>query len=583
MIEIKFDSSCKEACAFGLTQWDRGQKLKILWDDMPEKFQVHFSSRGSSEAVVAEAKGESGQAIVDIPDALLKSSADIFTWLYISESLKVGESIKRGVLYVRPRAKPHTAIDDLEKSQQEILEDILAKINENVNHIKADGTESEYFPEYVKNQALEVAEKVIEYSNENTVTFLAASDAHYKKGDYNSETAVRHMAQAMKLIAQSCPVDFSVYLGDMTAGGADKDTADAISEMMSVNSALHMAECNIDTLRCSGSEDSLCKAYYRNGGTISSQVLFNLIYKWNDAVFSESDRVRGYCYKDIAKEKLRVICLNTSDTHGKKLLPSSETAVMSIAQLQWLCRALDLSDKSDRSEWRIILLGHHPLDMTDKFTLALDVIEAYAKGEAIDVITSSGDKLAYDFAGKNGAVILGQFHGHLHNYRVRFITEKNIPVVAIPNAGFYDNNFYKGSSYSNAENTAYGDEKTYNKTVNTATDTAFCVIVLDKLTGEIHAVHYGAGVDRTITGTDIWEDSGTDSDGDGDGDEGGDNTSGGSTEGGNGNDGGDDSGNSGDEGGSDITYVYTNLVPTSMTAIVERVILMITQSTRQVL
>ena len=533
MTEITFDNSKKEACAFGLTQWDKGQKLKILWEDMPESFQVHFSSRGSSEAVVAEAKGESGQAIVDIPDALLKSSADIFAWLYISESLKVGESIKRGVLYVRPRAKPHTAIDDLEKSQQEILEDILTEINENVNHIKINGTESEYFPEYVKNQALEVAEKVIEYSNENTVTFLAASDAHYKKGDYNSKTAVRHMAQAMKLIAQSCPVDFSVYLGDMTAGGADKDTADAISEMMSVNSALHMAECNIDTLRCSGSEDSLCKAYYRNGGTISSQVLFNLIYKWNDAVFSESDRVRGYCYKDIAKEKLRVICLNTSDTHGKKLLPSSETAVMSIAQLQWLCRALDLSDKSDRSEWRIILLGHHPLDMTDKFTLALDVIEAYAKGEAIDVITSSGDKLAYDFAGKNGAVILGQFHGHLHNYRVRFITEKNIPVVAIPNAGFYDNNFYKGSSYSNAENTAYGDETTYNKTVNTATDTAFCVIVLDKLTGEIHAVHYGAGVDRTITGTDIWEDSGTDSGDDGNGDDGGDNTSGGGTEGGN--------------------------------------------------
>lgn len=562
MIEIIFDNSCKEASAFGLTQWDKGQKLKIIWEDMPEKFQVHFSSRGSSEAIVTEAIAQAGEAIVDIPDALLKNSADIFVWIYIGNGIKVGESTKRGVLYVRPRAKPHTAIDDLEKTQQEVLESILGEINDNISHIKENGTESEYFPDYVKNQAKAVAKKVIECCNENTVVFLAASDAHLKNADYNSETAIRHMSQAMKLIAQSCPVDFSVYLGDMTSGGSDKATTDALSEMMNVNSALHTANCNLPSLRCTGSEDSLCKAYYRNGGSISSDTLYNLIFKWNkDVVYPENDKVRGYCYKDFKNEKLRVICLNTSDTHTKKLLPSSETATMSINQLQWLCETLDLSDKADGGEWRIVLLGHHPLDMIDKFPLALQVIEAYAMGESIDLATSQGESLAYNFAGKNGAVILGQFHGHLHNYRVRFITEKNIPLVAIPNAGYYDNNFYKSSSYTNAENDAYGDEKTYNKTENSETDTAFCVIVLDKATGVINAVHYGAGVDRSIVGTDIWEDSGTDSDENGsEGDENGSGTGSGGDNEGTGGDNGDD--NTGD----DITYVYTNMVPLSVTA-----------------
>ena len=63
MIEVTFSSSTKEASAFGLTQWDKGQKLKIVWADLPEEFQVHFSSRSSQEAIVAEARGQSSIAL----------------------------------------------------------------------------------------------------------------------------------------------------------------------------------------------------------------------------------------------------------------------------------------------------------------------------------------------------------------------------------------------------------------------------------------------------------------------------------------------------------------------------------------
>ena len=45
MIEITFDNSVKEVSAFGLTQWDKGQKLRILWQDMPESWGLWASLR----------------------------------------------------------------------------------------------------------------------------------------------------------------------------------------------------------------------------------------------------------------------------------------------------------------------------------------------------------------------------------------------------------------------------------------------------------------------------------------------------------------------------------------------------------
>ena len=539
MIEILFDNSRKEASAFGLTQWDKGQKLKILWDEMPEKMQVHFASRNSDEAIVTSAEIKEGFAEVEIPDVLLQKSDDIFLWLYAVEGSSVGETVKKGVLYVRPRPKPHTAVDDLEKSQQEILEDILNGIEENLKYIKENGNDLEYVPDYVSDQAQSLAKKVVSVSNENTVSFIAVSDAHLKEGDYNSEKALKHMSQAVKIITESCPIDFIAYLGDMTSGGSDKAITDAVSEIMSVNTAISSAKSDVPTFRFTGAEDCLNKALFRNGDIIDANELYSLIGKWNkDAECPYEDKARGYFYKDFENDKLRVICLNTSEIYGKTLVPTSSAAFMSENQLNWLCQSLDLSAKSDNAEWKIILLGHHPLDMIDRFPIALEILEAYVQSKSINVASSGGESVAYDFTGRNSAKIIGQFHGYLHNYRVKHITSENIPLIAIPNAGYYDNNYYADSSYTNAENNAYADAQTFDKTANSGEDTAFCVVVADKNTGKISALHYGAGIDREIVKN--ADDSGSSGDGE--------NTGGGNeNQGGNNTDG----------------APYTNLVPYS--------------------
>ena len=436
---------------------------------------------------------------------------------------------------------------------------------------------------------------------ENSLVFIAASDAHFKTGDHNSETGLRHLSQAMRLIAESYPIDFGAYLGDMTSAGTDISIADGKREIMKVRSALFPTLHTMPSFICSGTEDYLLASYNRNGRCISQAELYNLTARDNrDVTVDEEHKKRGFFYKDLNAQKVRVICLNTSDTYGENLNRESETAVMKPSQLQWLCESLDLSDKADASEWGIILLGHHPLTMINKFTVAVSILDAYCKGNAIELAAQTGEIISYDFSGKNKAKILGQFHGHLHNYKVNFITDSKIPVVAIPNASFYNNNFYSADRYTQAENLTYSEDITYNKSVNTVNDTAFCVVVIDKASGRIHALHYGSGVDRYINGTTVNEDSPSSGDtetddGNDDSDKpGGDDGTGnsGNTDGGNtGNsgsgDGGDsgntDSGEEGDDntgGGNtgegntdgdtpdspDDEVSYTNLVPTSITA-----------------
>lgn len=506
MIEITFDNSVKEVSAFGLTQWDKGQKLKILWADMPEEFQVHFSSRGSQEAVVVEAKGQSGEAVVDIPDILLKNSADIFAWIYLVDGGQTGESVKRAVLYVRPRAKPHTTIDDLKPSQKDLLEGILIDVNDKIDHLKENGTDSTFVPDYVTDQVNEILKKATELVNENSVVFLAASDVNHKAGDYYNEIALKHMSQAMEIIAESFPVDFMTYLGDMTSGENEKSVSEAKGDFMLVNKALSPIAEKVPSFRVTGGLDGLHLGANRNGEYITSPALYNLIYKWNKDIVSPSqEKVRGYGYKDFEESKLRVIVLNTADTHGTELKPYSNTATMKSAQLQWFCESLDLSSKENSSEWSIIILGHHPLNMINRYTLAVEALEAYVQGTSVDLVASDGASVAYDFSGRNSAKILGQFHGHLHNYRVSFITSANIPLVTVPNAGYYDNNFYTDPFYTNEENALYSQTVTYDKTAYSALDTAFCLIIADKVTGEINALHYGAGIDRNIVGRKVEE------------------------------------------------------------------------------
>ena len=134
------------------------------------------------------------------------------------------------------------------------------------------------------------------------------------------------------------------------------------------------------------------------------------------------------------------------------------------------------------------------------------VLKAY-----IDGSTYSGGTWSKNFSGANSATFLGNFHGHIHNFKAGKLhyrsntsttpittSEFDAVRVAIPNACFLRNNEYGQNSGTEVDDIEYGDV-TYNKTAGTAQDTAFCVVVIDRSNKVIHAFCYGAGIDREIS------------------------------------------------------------------------------------
>ena len=177
-------------------------------------------------------------------------------------------------------------------------------------------------------------------------------------------------------------------------------------------------------------------------------------------MFDSANPTGGYCYRDFEDQKIRVICINTNE---------SDDGIMTVSAKQntWLASALDLSSKG--KGWWSVLLSHHPLDWLGSSTNVMQTIKA-----------ASG--------------ILCAFHGHVHGYKVDKITGTEIYRIAVPNACYQRNNEYgTNGKAENTEGVEFGETTTYYKTLDSAKDTAFCVITIDPVKGYAYADHYGAG------------------------------------------------------------------------------------------
>ncbi len=552
MLEVNFPSGAREVSVFGLTQWDKGQKLSVSFDNMPESFQVHFSSRGSNEAVVVDAFSENGKAIVSVPDEMLSYDSDIHAWLYLTGESR-GETIGKATLYVYPRPRPKGYIEDLVPSQQQLVEKMISEFKDKLQHVMENGVNSDYVPEYVRKESLETAKKVLECQNENTVSFFAASDFHCDNEDYYTEKAIEHMSQAMKIISSVCNIDFAVCLGDYIADRSDKSVSDAEDEFLRVNRALSEGIGAMPQLRAVGAEDLLSSAYYRNADYFDCNELYNLVGKWcSEAVFNPDDVTGSYCYRDFEKAKLRVICLNTSDfKNDVAVKPETNKAEISGAQLMWLCNALNLSEKENSNSWSTIVVSHFPVNYYNNFAALRNIITAYNSAGSVDFLVGDGSEISYNFSGKNSAPVLAFFNGALHNFKVGTLERTNIPLIGIPNVCNGNSNYFSDEKYTAEENLIYGESATWEKTPSSENDTSFCVVTLDKSQGKLFMHCYGAGYDRELSfdgvsvGPSVPDIGGGDGGSDPD-DPGDDNTGNGNTD-------------SGDSGGA-----YTNLVPESI-------------------
>lgn len=317
-------------------------------------------------------------------------------------------------------------------------------------------------PEYVQAEAERLAAAVQSRQNANTVSFMLGADLHARlglEGSINSQQMLQstlHAAQAMKILSDQVHLDFVGLLGDFIWDGNEADdqaeTAQQAMEMYRLIAAYFSpAFRGLPQFWCKGNHDMLYNG--TQTAKLTSDQIFAAIGIHNDgAVYDQENNVQGYCYRDFPRHKLRIICLNTSETN--------DTAV-NIRQNTWLNGALAVENG-----WKVIILSHIPLDWWGSSATVYQTVATYA------------DK------------VLCNIHGHVHNYLVGTLGETGIPRVAIPNMDFYRPNTYAGS--------AFGEETSYPKTANTAQDTAFCVITIDPVKKLLYADHYGAGYDRVV-------------------------------------------------------------------------------------
>lgn len=371
----------------------------------------------------------------------------------------------------------------------------------------ADSVTTGEVPAYIKAECDGVIDRIIAKQGNRSFNLIALSDFHYYNyGD--SQTSLIRACKAISYLHSRMHFDAVATLGDNVpcGEGTAAEVENAHRWLKLVNEALRLTEAaGVRQFRTPGNHD-------RVGGDTAdgSTPLFmpdNAIYSYisgysRDCVMGDVPAGYGWC--DFDGYKLRVILLNTAECEGKGRFSAYSGFHISTKQYRWLIDTLDLSGKADAADWQILILSHHRADdwqasMNDAETeyILPNVLNAYVTGGSYTATRAEdGEMITCDFSGRNAAKLIGQIHGHHHNYKYGRLhlgmadaagsVETEIMAVGTP------------TTQPGADNPD-NDGNTYPGTLGTATETAFCVYCIDLDNHVIHAVHYGAGLDREIS------------------------------------------------------------------------------------
>lgn len=333
------------------------------------------------------------------------------------------------------------------------------RLYSNGEAVLTEATLPQEVPGYVRQEALRVAAQAQSRQTATSMTLLLGSDIHLRLGltgaassDQIMESA-RHAAQAMAIIRSQIHVDACGLLGDQLWDDGETQ-AQAMEASRMINEWFTPAFTGLPQFRCKGPHDMLTNT--ASAGELTLNQIFATVGSHNNGViFDKTNRLQGYCHRDFTDQKLRLICMNTSETADQ---PIGQT------QLTWLRKVLSID-----AEWKVVILSHIPLDWWG------------TESEVYQILDECKDK------------IICNIHGHTHSYATGVLGNTGIPRVALPNICFYYPNIYTHQGYGDGTAAGYG------KVAGSESDTAFCVITVDAPAGKLYADHYGAGCDRVVT------------------------------------------------------------------------------------
>ena len=361
-----------------------------------------------------------------------------------------------------------------------------ADLETRVNALEYAGLDS--VPLYVKGEASRVADLLYDIVDENSLVIASCSDMHhfYSTSEKENINAIEHTAMGISEISKYIPIDLYINHGDYGAYVTGKDATKFIRYTMSLIYGID----DMEEMWLMGNHDLY--------SDITAQQMSAWIGKRNRFNTTDAEgKTRAYGYKDFDKAKIRVIYLNTTDYPNSEDWATYGYNCVSPTQCNWLINnALDFSEKTNPTEWGIVIASHIPLDMySTDVGKALNIIEAYISGTSGSVI-ACGTTVNYNFTNKAKAKVICSIHGHTHNFISRTIGTKGILSLATPQVCFERYNNYATSEPAWGEFDSAGNQVTYPKTANTAEDTSFIIYVIDRTNSKVHAIHYGAGYDR---------------------------------------------------------------------------------------
>lgn len=370
------------------------------------------------------------------------------------------------------------------------------------------------YADYITPEVVDIVERVNAVRKKSSIVFLAMSDSHYPADQTATTAYINNKAssvqanQAAKMLSHLIRPDFFAHLGDVCAG-AGSTTPDMLKKQIEeFNSYFKEAKSDLPVFLCIGNHDT--GIYYHSaqtdGGihTMTGEYLYKNYTSLSaspDTVFGGEEN-GGYCYRDFADKKLRVIMLNTSE----KLVATQSADCTYGAQRVWLANALlDLNSKADAVDWGFIILSHYPADYGGTMPLS-ELLRAYVEGKSFTITDPYNDynlgdntNVTVNFSGNNGAKLIAQFHGHIHNFLSDKLYSGSTPTkydawrMCIPNVQFNRENYYGVVSGIN-----FAEETSYPKTADTADGTSFVVNVINPDEQKIYSFCYGAGYDRVI-------------------------------------------------------------------------------------
>ena len=370
---------------------------------------------------------------------------------------------------------------------------------------------TEYPPNFTVREAIRVANQVNTRPNANVFRILVASDAHIDKTNAQWVESAKHAGQASSILRRALDVDCCMWLGDATAGSSSTTYDVGVEELGMMRNNLSDAFGELPQFWTVGNHDNLnySSAAALDGHTmLYAEDVYPLIGALSTGIVDSQNEYGGYCYQDFTEKKIRVICLNSVEVRANS---GSKSQWISGRQCQWLADQLyEVGSKSDAAQWGVVVCSHHPIDwMTFRVS---QIFKAYLDGSSVS-LPYDGVTITKNFGGANNARLICQLHGHVHNYlsgKVHAIGYANNAAVdegemslwrlAIPNVCFGRNNEYGRNSATESNGLEFGEQTTYNKTADSGSDTAFCIVTIDLAGGKIYADHYGltAGYDRII-------------------------------------------------------------------------------------